>query len=136
MVGAGPQMLAQAVGDVVGGAVGDQGVDELVAAGRGEVGVGETQPLEVVHVVREVEVVVRVQNLAADRERLLGVGDRQHFVLGCQQCVGPDDFAGLCGVFGCGVVRVRPGGAFSGQPQHSRPERGEHTLSGRHAVFV
>ena len=54
----------------------DQGVDELVAAGRGEVGVGETQPLEVVHVVREVEVVVRVQNLAADRERLLGVGDR------------------------------------------------------------
>src|SRR6202035_5685068 len=57
-----PQRLLKAVGDVVGGAVGDQGVDELVAAGRGEVGVGETQPLEVVHVVREVAVVVRVQD--------------------------------------------------------------------------
>src|SRR6202007_3226282 len=51
MIGSGPQMLTQAVGNVVGGAVGDQGVDELVAAGRGEVGVGETQPLEVVYVV-------------------------------------------------------------------------------------
>src|SRR5712675_604443 len=34
MVGAGPQMLVQALGDVVGGAVGDQGLDEFVAAGR------------------------------------------------------------------------------------------------------
>jgi hypothetical protein len=133
-------MLAQAVGDVVRGAVGDQGFDELVAAGRGEVGVGETQSLEVVHIVRELEVVVCVQNLAADRERLLGPmrvrGDRQHLVLGQQQCVGPEDFAGLCGVFRCGVVRVRPRGAFSGQRQHARPERGEHTLIGRHTVFV
>jgi hypothetical protein len=34
VVGAGAQVLAQPVGDVVGGAVGDQGVDELVTAGR------------------------------------------------------------------------------------------------------
>jgi len=42
----------------------------------------------------------------------------------------------LCGVFGCGVVRVRPGGAFCRQPQHARPERGDHTSIGRYAVFV
>src|ERR1700741_919548 len=130
-------MRVQALGDVVGGAVGDHGVDELVATGAGEVGVGEAQPLPVAHIVRKGEVVVRVRhNLAGDRAGLAGVGGQHHLVLGQQQCLRPDDFAGLGGVFGGGVVRVRPGGAVCRQPQHTRPERGDHTSIGRYAVFV
>ena len=34
-------------------------------------------------------------------------------------------------LYGCA-----PAVRSSGQPQHSRPERGEHTLIGRHTVFV
>src|SRR6202008_1971825 len=103
VVGAGPQMLAQPVGDVVGGAVGDQGVDELVAAGPGEVGVGETHPLPVAHVVRKGEVVVRFgHDLAGNRAGLVDGGGLHDLVFGQQHCVRPDDLAGLCGVLGCG----------------------------------
>ena len=39
-------------------------------------------------------------------------------------------------MFGRGVGRVRSGAAIGRQPQYARPERGEHTSIGRHAVFV
>jgi hypothetical protein len=134
MIGAGGQILAQPRGDVVRRAVSDHSVDEFVAAGPGDVCVGETQSLPIAHVVTQVE--VAVQRCAADGARLFGVGVAHHVVHGGQECVRPDDRASLCGVFGRRVGRVGPGAAFGRQPQHPRPERGEHTLISRYAVFV
>src|ERR1700677_692905 len=56
MIGAGLQMLVEARGDLLGRAAGDDGVNQLVAAGFTDIGIGESEPPPVVHVVTQPEV--------------------------------------------------------------------------------
>ena len=71
MVGPGVEMFPQPRRDGVGGAVGDDSVDEAVAAGTRQVFVSEAQSLPVVQVIGQVE--VNVECLAADGTSLVGV---------------------------------------------------------------
>src|ERR1700685_2042386 len=56
VIGAGLKMLVEARGDLLGRAVGDDGVNQLVAAGFTDIGIGESEPPPVVHVVAQAEV--------------------------------------------------------------------------------
>src|ERR1700733_8658339 len=56
MIGAGLQMLVEARGDLLGRAVGDDGVNQLVTAGFTDIVIGEPEPAPVVHVVAQAEV--------------------------------------------------------------------------------
>src|ERR1700728_4428264 len=69
MIGAGLQMLVEARGDLLGRAVGDDGVNQLVAAGFTDIGIGESEPQPVVHVVTQPE--VEVDRFPADLTRLV-----------------------------------------------------------------
>jgi len=98
--------------------------------------------LKLFHVVREGEGSCRCSEpLRPDRAPAASSASAigSHFVLGCQQCVGPADFAGLCGcvrvwcLYGCA-----PGGSVCRQSQHNRGlSAASNTLVGRYGpLFV
>ena len=130
MVGAGLDVFVEPLGDVRGGAVRDDRVDQPVAAGLGHVLVGETEPLPVVHVVAQIQ--VEADRLAANRPRFVGVGGQHHLVLRRQKHRVADQFARLRGVFRRGQVRMGAGAALRGQLQHLRSERGDDPPAGGH----
>jgi hypothetical protein len=70
VVGAGVEMGADGLGDRIGRAVRDDGVDQAVAAAAGDVGLGEAEAQEVARVVRAGQV---------ERGVLGGNGGRQVF---------------------------------------------------------
>src|SRR5271168_5555802 len=78
VIGAGLKMLVEARGDLLGRAVGDDSVNQLVAAGFTDIGIGEPEPPPVVHVVTQPE--VEVGGFPADFTRLVGVGGQHHLV--------------------------------------------------------
>jgi len=124
MIGAGLQVFAQAFGDVLGGAVRDYRVDQLVAAGLAHVGFGEPQPQPVVHVVAQAQIVV--DDFASGRAGFVPVGGEHHLVFGRQKHRPADLLASLRRVFGCGQIRVCAGTAFGSQLQHPGPECRQH----------
>src|ERR1700682_1774859 len=110
MVGAGLDVFVEPLGDVRGGAVRDDRVDQPVAAGLGHVLVGEAEPLPVVDVVAQIQ--IEADRLAANRARLVGVGGQHHFVLRRQKHRVGNQFTRLRGVFRGGQVGVGGGGAL------------------------
>src|ERR1700712_4239796 len=134
MVCTGSQVLVEPGGDRRRSAVGDESVDQCVAAGLGDIGVGETESAPVVGVVRQVQ--VDLQRLAADGPGALRVGGEHRFVLGCEKRVGADQLARAGGGFGGGQVGMRAGAAAGGEFQDLWAEGGDNARVFRHAVSV
>jgi hypothetical protein len=100
-------VLLEAFGDLFCGAVGDHGIDELVAAGFGDVFVAETLAFPAVEVVIQAQ--VGVDGSATQLASMIDVGGENDLVLGRQEGRGPQQFSGMAYVLGGRQIRgVRP----------------------------
>src|SRR5438552_2758438 len=99
-------------------------VDELVAAALGEVRIAPAEAPQVVHVVVELEVALHVA--PRGRARGHGVLIQHGCLLHCQERTCAELLARDRGVLDRHEVRMRTQRALRGEPQHLRPERGEH----------
>jgi hypothetical protein len=87
VVGAGGQVFVEALVDPFRGSVGDQSVDEWIAAGTGDIGFGESMADQVAGVVAQAQVGMLYRG-AANPEALFEVLSEHHLVFGCKKYVG------------------------------------------------
>src|SRR4051812_1482623 len=132
VVGAGVEMRAHDLGDLLRAALRDDRVEQPVGAAVGEVVLREAEVEQVARVVAQAEVERRV--LAGDglRARPIVLDDARH--LGRDQLVGAEPLAGRARVLDRHEVRVRAGGALAGEVEHLRAERREAALLARRRV--
>ena len=122
MVGAGLEMLAHTPRHVVHAADHQGGVEERIAD-AGDVLVAESQPTQVVRVVRQLQVSARpVPGDRARHGRILLEHDR---LLHREHRFLPEDLAGVRRVGHGHEVGMRPERAPGGEPQHPVAQRGE-----------
>ena len=100
-------------------------IDERVRPVAGEVVGGETEPLEVAHVVGGVEIEA-AGVLTGEPPGLGGIGFEHDRQLRRQQLALAEQLSGAAGVLDRHEVRVGAVGRVAGELQHPRAERGEH----------
>src|SRR3954447_20723961 len=132
-VAAAVEMRMGRLGDGVGRAVGDDGVDEAVAAAVRDVLLREAEAQEIAGVVGESQVGGRV--LARDLAGAGGVRLEDHGDLGGDQHPRSDAIAREAGVLRGGEVGVGAERALRGEVEHLRPERGGEPLIARHGLL-
>jgi hypothetical protein len=110
--------------------VGDDRIDETVAAAVGDVALGEAEAQQVARVVAQRQVALRIGARRGARVVVVVVLDDDR-ELGGDERLRADALAGEAGVLGDGEVGVGAARALGGEVEHPRPERGGHPALAR-----
>lgn len=121
VVGAGVQVRVHHLGDLLGGAVGHDRVDQAVRAAAGQVGLGEPRVAQPAGVIGEAQVELREATGHGSRALRVALDDARQ--LRRHQRPGAQALARAPHVVHGDEVRVRAGGALACEVEHPRAER-------------